>query len=56
MTNKRTLLLIDSNIHHHDIFRDAIANAIDGPSRANGSPLSVQPSNGLKRTEYGRSL
>jgi len=31
MTNKRTLLLIDNNTHHHDIFRDAIANAIDGP-------------------------
>jgi diguanylate cyclase (GGDEF)-like protein/PAS domain S-box-containing protein len=31
MTNKRTLLLIDNSSHHHDIFRDAIANAIDGP-------------------------
>jgi diguanylate cyclase (GGDEF)-like protein/PAS domain S-box-containing protein len=31
MTNKRTLLLIDNSTHHHDIFRDAIANAIDGP-------------------------
>jgi PAS domain-containing protein len=31
MTNKRTLLLIDNDTHHHDVFRDAITNAIDGP-------------------------
>jgi DNA-binding NarL/FixJ family response regulator len=31
MTTKRTLLLIDHNTHHHEVFRDAIANAIDGP-------------------------
>jgi DNA-binding NarL/FixJ family response regulator len=31
LTNKRTLLLIDNSTHHHGIFRDAIANAIDGP-------------------------
>jgi diguanylate cyclase (GGDEF)-like protein/PAS domain S-box-containing protein len=33
LTNKRTLLLIDNGTHHHEIFRDAIANAIDGPFR-----------------------
>jgi len=31
MTNKRTLLLVDNNTHHHDVFRDAITHAIDGP-------------------------
>jgi len=31
MTNKRTLLLIDSKTDHHNVFRDAIANAIGGP-------------------------
>jgi diguanylate cyclase (GGDEF)-like protein/PAS domain S-box-containing protein len=31
MTTNRTLLLIDHNTHHHKVFRDAIANAIDGP-------------------------
>jgi diguanylate cyclase (GGDEF)-like protein/PAS domain S-box-containing protein len=31
MTNRRTLLLIDNKIDHHDVFRDAIANAIGGP-------------------------
>ncbi len=31
MTGKRTLLLIDNKTDHHDVFQDAIANAIDGP-------------------------
>jgi len=31
MTNKRTLLLVDNNTQHRDVFRDAITNAIDGP-------------------------
>ena len=31
MTKKRTLLLIDNKTDHHDVFRDAIANAIGGP-------------------------
>ena len=31
MTGKRTLLLIDNKTDHHDVFRDAIANAIGGP-------------------------
>ena len=31
MTNKRTLLLIDNNTYHYEVFSDAIANAIDGP-------------------------
>jgi diguanylate cyclase (GGDEF)-like protein/PAS domain S-box-containing protein len=31
MKNTRTLLLIDNHDQHHDVFRDSIANAIDGP-------------------------
>jgi diguanylate cyclase (GGDEF)-like protein/PAS domain S-box-containing protein len=31
MTKKRTLLLIDDNTYHHEVFSDAIANAIEGP-------------------------
>ena len=31
MTGKRTLLLIDNKTDHHDVFLDAVANAIGGP-------------------------
>ena len=31
MTEIRTLLLIDDNSHHADVFIDAVVNAIDGP-------------------------
>jgi hypothetical protein len=31
MTEIRTLLLIDADSHHADVFIDAVLNAIDGP-------------------------
>ena len=34
MTGKRTLLLIDNKTHTHDVFADAVANAIGGPFEA----------------------
>ena len=33
MTEIRTLLLIDDDSHHADVFIDAVLNAIDGPYR-----------------------
>ena len=33
MTEIRTLLLIDADPHHADVFIDAVANAIDGPCK-----------------------
>ena len=31
VTEIRTLLLIDDNSHHADVFMDALLNAMDGP-------------------------
>jgi len=31
MTEIRTVLLIDADSHHADVFIDAVLNAIDGP-------------------------
>src|SRR3984893_5824696 len=33
MTEIRTLLLIDADSHHADVFIDALVNAIDGPCK-----------------------
>jgi PAS domain-containing protein len=49
MTGKRTLLLIDNEIDHYDVFRDAIANAIGGPFEGEWAKTLAEGVERLKR-------
>jgi diguanylate cyclase (GGDEF)-like protein/PAS domain S-box-containing protein len=49
MTGKRTLLLIDNKTHNHDIFGDAVANAIGGPFEAEWAKTLAEGVERLKK-------
>src|ERR1700676_3823309 len=50
MTEIRTLLLIDADSHHADVFVDAVVNAIDGPYK---SEWVTNLSEGIERLQKG---
>lgn len=50
MTEIRTLLLIDDDSHHADVFIDAVENAIDGPYKGE---WVTNLSEGIERLQKG---
>jgi len=51
MTEIRTLLLIDEDSHHKDVFIDAVLNAIDGPYRGEWVTTLAEGIDRLKKRE-----
>jgi hypothetical protein len=51
MTEIRTLLLIDDDSHHSDVFIDALPNAIDGPYKGEWVTTLTEGIERLKKRE-----
>ena len=51
MTKIRTLLLIDDDSHHADVFLDAVLNAIDGPHKGEWVTTLTEGIERLKKRE-----